>query len=111
MDHLLWRFWFCPRTIESAAHDFFYRRNPERVRAALADPTSCYDFTITAWKRRIASNYGLASDYNVHTTGIWSPGWNRRLLNVAGPEPEVAAERILNRVYELARDHCMGLQV
>jgi hypothetical protein len=95
--------WACPRTLESAARDFLLVRNGERTRAALADPDSWYDFYVTDFKRRIAATYGLASSYNVHTTQIWSPGWNRRLLASAGPDPEQASERILQRVCALAR--------
>jgi hypothetical protein len=45
----------------------------------------------------------LAKDYNIHTTQVWLPGWNRRLLASAGPDPEQASERILQRVCDLAR--------
>jgi hypothetical protein len=103
LEALWWKHWSCPRTTEAAAHDFLIARNPERVRAVLADPDSWYDFYVTDFKRRIAAIYGLASRDNVHTTGQWSPGWNRRLLATAGPDPEEAAERILGRVCELAR--------
>jgi hypothetical protein len=103
LDELWWRFWACPRTLESAARDFLLVRNGERIWAVLADPDSWYDFYVTDFKRRIAATYGLASDYNVHTTQVWSPGWNRRLLASAGPDPEQASERILQRVCDLAR--------
>jgi hypothetical protein len=103
LEGLWWRFHACPRTLESAARDFLLARNPERVRVVLADPASWYDFYVTDFKRRIAATYGLARSYNVHTTGVWSPGWNRRLLAHAGPDPEQAAERILRRVCELAK--------
>src|SRR4051812_44991801 len=103
LEELWWRYRSCPRTIESAERDFLVRRNPKRVREVLADPDSWYDFYATDFKRRIAATYGLASSYNVHTTGEWSPGWNRLLLAAAGPEPEQAAERILRRVCELAK--------
>jgi hypothetical protein len=78
-------------------------RNPKRVREVLADPDSWHDFYATDFKRRIAAAYGLASSYNVDTTGKWSPGSNRLLLAAAGPEPEHAAECILRRVRELAK--------
>ena len=103
LENLLWRLWTCPRTTEAAAQDFLFLRNPESVRLVLADRDSWYDFYVTDFKRRIAATYGLASSYNVHTTRRWSPGWNRRLLAAAGPDPEQAAERILRRVCELAR--------
>jgi len=103
LESLWWKHWSCPRTTEAAARDFLIARNPERVRSVLADPDSWYDFYLTDFKRRIAATYGLASDYNVHTTNKWSPGWNHRLLAAAGPEPEEAAERILRRVCELAK--------
>jgi hypothetical protein len=102
-DELWWRFRTCPRTRESAARDFLLVRNPERVRAILADRDSWCDFYVTDFKRRIAATYGLASSYNFHTTRVWSPGWNRWLLASAGPDPEQAAERILQRVCELAK--------
>jgi len=100
----LWcRFRACPRTLDSAARDFLLVRNPERVRVVSANPDSWPDFYVTDFKRRIASTYGLARDYDVHGTGISSPGWNRWLLASAGSEPERAAERILGRVCELAK--------
>src|SRR5262249_48313927 len=100
-----WRHWACPRTTEEAAHDFFTKRNDDRVRVVLADPDSWYDFYLTDFKRRIAYIYGLASNYNVRTTGKWSAGWNRWLIAEAGLDPEQAAELILRRVCELARFH------
>jgi len=103
LDELWWRLRACPRTLESAARDFLIVRNPERARAVLADPDSWYDFYVTDFKRRIAATYGLAGSFDVHPTGVWSPGWNRRLLVSAGPDPEQAAERILGRVCELAK--------
>ena len=127
-DVLTWRYWLCPRTLEAAARDFLDNQNGPRVRAALADPDSWRDFGVIDWKRRIAATYGLARDYGVLRNqeewppdwkrrllnsetarsaalpdGTWSPGWNRWLLSEAGPEPEIAAERILKRVSELAR--------
>jgi hypothetical protein len=78
----------------AAAHDFVIARNPERVRVVLADLNSWYEFYVTDFKRRVAAIYGLASNDNVHTTGQWSPGWNRRIVASAGPEPEESAERI-----------------
>ena len=105
LEKLWWRYRACPRATESAARDFLLLRNPERVRAVLADPDLWHDFYVTDFKRRIAATYGLASSYNVRTTGVWSPGWNRWLLAAAGPEPEAAAERILRRVCELAKLH------
>lgn len=125
---MIWRFWSCPRTLESAARDFVDNRNPPRVRAALADPESWTATLVIDWKRRIASTYGLARTYGpfaspeewspdwkkrllttepVHgpaiRDGSWSGGWNRELLANAGHDPEVAAENILKRVSELAK--------
>jgi hypothetical protein len=102
LEALWWKHWSCPRTMEAVAQDFLIARNPERVRAVLADPDSWNDFYLTDFKRRIATTHGLDSSYNIHA-GAWSPGWNRRLLAAAGPDPEAAAERILGRVCELAR--------
>lgn len=103
LEEVWWRYRSCPRTIESAAFDFLNRRNTQRVREVWADPESWYDFTVTDFKRRIATTYGLARCYNIETTGEWSPGWNRVLLAAAGPQPEQAAECILRRVCELAK--------
>ena len=69
----------------------------------LAEPDTWYDFYWVDFRRRIAATYGLASGFNVLSTGRWSPGWNRRLLAAAGPEPEEAAQRILLRVCEMAK--------
>jgi len=102
-EELWWRFRACPRMLESAARDFLLVRNPERVRVVLTDLDSWPDFYVTDFKRRIATTYGFARDYDVHGAGIWSPGWNRWLLASAGPDPERAAERILGRVCELAK--------
>ncbi len=127
-DVLAWRYWLCPRTLEAAARDFVENRNPPRTWATLADPDSWAAYVVIDWKRRIAATYGLARDYGALCRqeewppdwkrrllssdegqvvalpdGTWSPGWNRSLLSDAGPVPEVAAERILRRVSELAR--------
>jgi hypothetical protein len=101
-EELAWRWWSCPRSPEVAARDFLERRNPERVRAALADPGAWGDAFVVDMKRRIAATYGLASRFDVRTTG-WSAGWNRRLLAIADPDPEEAAGRILRHVSELAK--------
>lgn len=103
LEEMWWRYRTCPRTLEAAAQDFLERRNPEQVRAVLANPDSWYDFYRVDFKRRIARIYGLAGDFNVGTAGRWSAGWNRGLLAAAGSEPEGAAERILVRVCELAK--------
>jgi hypothetical protein len=124
---LAWRHWFCPRTLDAAARDFVENQNGPRVWTALAEPDSWIDFVVIAWKRRIAATYGLARDYGTLRKqeewppdwkrrlfdsetddvalpdGTWSSGWNRRLLCEAGPEPEIAAERVLKRVSELAK--------
>ena len=126
---LAWRYWRCPRTLEAAARDFVDNQNGPRVWAALADPDSWVDHVVIAWKRRIGRTYGLAGDYGpirsedewppdwnrkffedelAHRAALpdwmtWSPGWNRWLLCDAGPEPEIAAERILKRASELAK--------
>ncbi|MFO0952232.1 MAG: hypothetical protein U0835_13995 [Isosphaeraceae bacterium] len=125
---LAWRFWRCPRTLEAAASDFVDDRNGPRIRQVLADPESWTEDVVIAWKRRIASTYGLARSYGTLCDqaawpvdwkrrlladesaqaaalpdGTWSRGWNHRLLAEAGPAPEVAAERILKRAFELAR--------
>lgn len=102
-DELWWRVRGCPRTLESAARDFLLARNPERVRVVLADLDSWPDFYITDFKRRIATTYGLARDYDVHGAEVWCPGWDRCLLASAGPDSERAAERIFGRVCELAK--------
>ena len=97
-EEIWWRYQAYPRTLQAAARDFLENRKPERVRAVLADSDSYHvDF-----KRRIGTIYGLARDFNVLTTVQWSAGWNQRLLSDVGPDPEEAAERILQRVCEMA---------
>jgi hypothetical protein len=103
-DVLWWRWWGCPRTLEAAALDFFWQRNPPRVRALFADRTWARlvaSALLLDFKRRVAATYGLARDFNFRTTGKWSSGWNRRLLADCGGESEEAAERIVRRVWEL----------
>jgi hypothetical protein len=101
---------------------------PPRVWASFAQPDAWDTSAVIDWKRRIATTYGLARDYGVLCSreqwdpnwkqlllsieesqvvalpdGNWSSGWNKTLLSNAGPLPEIAAERILKRVSELAR--------
>ena len=103
IEELWWRFRACPRTTESAARDFLFLRNPERVQAVLADPDSWRDGYAADFKSRIACHYGLT-----FRSGWRSAGWNRHLLADAGPEPEQAAERILRCACELAKLHHPG---
>ena len=103
LEELWRRCWSCPRTTDAAAQDFLENQNPETVRRALAAPDTWYDFYWVDNQRRIAVTYGLARRFDVRPTGRWSPGWNRRLLAPAGPEPEEAARRIPLCVCELAK--------
>lgn len=120
---LAWRQWSCPRTVEAAARHFVEHRISLSGRAILANPDSWGDYWVIDWKRIIAYAYGLAridgppsrdpwppgwrqrlllGETVAICDGTWSPGWNRRLIADAGGEPELAAERILKRVSELA---------
>ncbi len=103
LEGLWWRYRACPHTVEAAAQDFLEQRNPEVVRAVLADPTSWYDFYVDDFKSRIGVIYGLNRTRRP-LFGGWSPGWNHRLLAEAGPDPDEAAGRILRRVVALAKE-------
>jgi hypothetical protein len=103
-----WRFWACPHTVDTAAADFLHLRNPPRVRELLATRESWGLALTTDFTRRIGYIYGpgVSRHVGVDLPDIWSAGWNRRLLRACGApsDPGAAAEHILRRVREMARD-------
>ena len=108
MHWLWWRFWGCPRTVETAAADFLHlRAGGPRVREVLRIPETWGYATTTDFTRRIAYVYGLGNVKRVELDkpDVWSVGWNRRLLRACGTpsDPGAAADRILERVCEMAR--------
>jgi hypothetical protein len=108
LEHVWWFVWGCPRTLEAAAIRFLSHHGPG-IRSVL-DPDTSHDISRyrKAWAGMICSAYGLGYVKKVIPMGerdIWRVSWNRRLMKSCGApsDPITAAERILERVIELAQ--------
>lgn len=101
-------FWrrYCPYTIREIATDFLDNHCPPLC-AMNIDP----DFQVGdrdpwfAWRRRIASIYGIAINYAAPQNDHQKRGWNKKLWSqYEACSPDELVDRVFTKTIELLRD-------